>query len=150
MAIPNYCGKTLRFGADNNSAVPLREEPAAIHVMVLQEAEEYTEDETVLLTINTTLPEEARIKKKTIVMRYEGARRDTQLGKCSIDAHQIDTGNAEPIAKRPRKLSPEKQKEVQRQVQDLLRAGAIVETRSPWAAPIVVVPKKGGRVAHVC
>ena len=41
-------------------------------------------------------------------------------------------------------MSAEKQQEAKRQIAELLEAGAIENAKGPWAAPLVLVPKKGG------
>ena len=144
MAIPDYSCNILRFGMSESQSVELLAEPMGPQVLALQAAEEHNDDDVLISSINPKLPEESRSRISETLLQFESTWRDTQLGMCNVDVHRIDTGDANPIAERPRKLSPMKHKEVQRQIQDLLNAGAIEESRSPWASPIVLVPKKGG------
>ena len=54
----------------------------------------------------------------------------------------IDTGDSPPVCQKPYNL-PSKQREwVQKELETLEKAGVIGRSISPWASPIVVVPKK--------
>ena len=48
------------------------------------------------------------------------------------------------------RLHPEKQRAVNTEIACLLEQGIIEETNSPWAAPILVVPKPDGRLCADC
>ena len=58
--------------------------------------------------------------------------------------HQIDTGNASPIALKPRRIPIAVEQEVEVMIQDMLENGIICRSTSPWSFPIVVVRKKTG------
>lgn len=49
-----------------------------------------------------------------------------------------------PISQRPRRLAHEEQQIVDEQIREWLETGVIEESRSPFASPTVVVPKKDG------
>ena len=55
---------------------------------------------------------------------------------------EIDTGNHPPIASKPYILPLKHYNWVQREIETLERAGIIERSISPWASPIVIVPKK--------
>jgi hypothetical protein len=56
--------------------------------------------------------------------------------------HDVDTGDAKPIKQRPY-VTPVKYREwVNKEIQILLKSGLIEPSNSPWASPIVIVPKK--------
>ena len=59
--------------------------------------------------------------------------------------HDIDTGDSPPIRKRPYRHSPEMSREMQKKVQELLEAGVIEETTSPWNSPCLLIKKSGGQ-----
>ena len=59
----------------------------------------------------------------------------------SVAVHTIDTGDAKPIGQAPRRLSPQKRKVVKEHIDKLLKAGIISPSRSPWASPVLLVPK---------
>ena len=58
--------------------------------------------------------------------------------------HRIETGNVLPIRQQPRRTSPWKHDEIERQVADLLHQGRVTESSSPWSSPVVLVTKKDG------
>ena len=58
---------------------------------------------------------------------------------------EIDTGNSLPITQKPYTLPLKHTTWVQRELEILEKAGVIVRSVSPWASPIVVVPKRTGQ-----
>lgn len=69
---------------------------------------------------------------------------DWDLGMTDEVRHHINTGSATPIRQRPRRTTPWKQAEIDRQVDNLLLEGKVQESNSPWASPVVLVTKKDG------
>lgn len=75
----------------------------------------------------------------------------------SIDAvyHEINTpAAAQPINERPYRLPFKHKQEIKKQVTELAENQIIVPSKSPWNAPLLVVPKKpdsGGKIKYrVC
>ena len=68
----------------------------------------------------------------------------SDLGRTNHTTHQIDTGTAKPIKQRPRRTSPWKQVEINRQVDNLLDREVIKESNSAWSSPVELVTKKDG------
>ena len=54
----------------------------------------------------------------------------------------IDIGDSPPIASKPYTLSLKHYDWVQKEISTLERAGIITKSISPWASPVVIVPKK--------
>ena len=54
-----------------------------------------------------------------------------------------------PQAHRPRRLSPELEKEVRKEIAELKSMGVIRESNSPWAAPIVCARRANGQLRLV-
>ena len=52
--------------------------------------------------------------------------------------------DAPPMAQRPRRLSPEEEAEVRKEIEELREMGVIRESHSAWAAPIVCARRKNG------
>ena len=59
--------------------------------------------------------------------------------------HTIDTGDSSPIRGAPRRMSPQKIKQEEACVEEMLSGGPIEPSDSPWSAPVVLVTKKDGR-----
>lgn len=66
------------------------------------------------------------------------------MGKTDIVNHKIDTGNSAPIRQPLRRVPFSKRKEVEKMVNEMLDQDVIEPSSSPWASPIVIVPKKDG------
>ena len=58
--------------------------------------------------------------------------------------HHIDTGSADPVFTRPRRLDPEKHRIAEAEFRALEKAGIICCSNSPWASPLHLVSKKDG------
>ncbi|KAG6455309.1 hypothetical protein O3G_MSEX009130, partial [Manduca sexta] len=67
------------------------------------------------------------------------------LGRTDIITHNIDTGTTEPIRQRYYRMSPEKQRIVTEQVDEMLSLDVIEPCESPWSSPVLVVGKKDGK-----
>jgi hypothetical protein len=65
-----------------------------------------------------------------------------QLGRTDKVYATVDTGSAAPIRTRPHRLSKAERDVVTKEVKKLLDLGLIRPSSSPWAAPVVLVPKK--------
>ena len=58
----------------------------------------------------------------------------------------IDTGDSSPLSSRPYTLALKHYEWVQKEVESLKCVGVITKSMSPWASPIVIVPKKSAPV----
>ena len=64
------------------------------------------------------------------------------IGKTMLVEMEIETGNHPPVASKPYTLPLKHYKWVQREIETLEKAGIIERSISPWASPVVIVPKK--------
>ncbi|PIK60527.1 Retrovirus-related Pol polyprotein from transposon [Apostichopus japonicus] len=90
--------------------------------------------------------DEQRALLKELVTDYADvfARSSADLGYTTVAQHKIDTDNARPV-KQPARRVPVQQREVERELlQQMLDAGVVEPSSSPWASPIVLVKKKNG------
>ena len=55
---------------------------------------------------------------------------------------EIDTGNSVPLAQSPYTLPLKHYDWVRKEIETLEKAGVIERSLSPWASPVIVVPKK--------
>ena len=66
----------------------------------------------------------------------------SDIGKTPLIELEIDTGDSPPITQKPYTLPLKHARWVQKESEILEKAGVIVRSVSPWASPIVVVPKR--------
>ena len=64
------------------------------------------------------------------------------IGRTQLVTMDINMGDSPPISSRPYTLVLKHHRWVQEEIETLERAGVITKSMSPWASPIVVVPKK--------
>ena len=64
------------------------------------------------------------------------------IGKTPLITMDIDTGDSPPICQKPYNLPLKHREWVQKELETLEKAGVIARSISPWASPIVVLPKK--------
>ena len=64
------------------------------------------------------------------------------IGKTPLITTEIDTGDSPPICQRPYNLPLKYADWVRKELETLEKAGIITRSISPWASPIVIVPKK--------
>ena len=79
-----------------------------------------------------------------IVKEYDDIffRKGAALKPCKLGPLEIDTGESVPIHQRPYRTPLAKRKVVETEVQEMLNLGVIRPSASPWAAPLLLVPKK--------
>ena len=64
------------------------------------------------------------------------------LGKTPLMKMDIPTGDSPPVSQQPYGLALKHVQWVQEEIETLEKAGVITKRVSPWASPIVIVPKK--------
>ena len=71
-------------------------------------------------------------------------------GRTNLGVHHIEVPpETRPIRCAPYRLSPDKSKVLKEELTNLLDQGIIEESTSPWASPIVMVPKSDG-ILRLC
>ncbi len=58
----------------------------------------------------------------------------------------INTGDAAPVRASPYRTSPKEKEIIDRQIDEMLEAGVIKPSRSPWSSAVILVPKKDGTI----
>ena len=66
------------------------------------------------------------------------------IGCTQLVTMHVNTGDSPPICQKPYTLPLKHYSWVQQEIETLEQAGIIKKSLSPWASPIVVVPKKSG------
>ena len=76
--------------------------------------------------------------------RHLFAQSDNDLGKTDVVQMTIDTGNGQPIRQKPYRSALTQKETIEKHINAMLDADIIRESTSPWASPVVIVPKKDG------
>lgn len=94
------------------------------------------------------LSEDQRISLLTLLYEFRDTFRlpGDPLGFTDKVKHVIDTGDSPPIAMRPYRVPYKYKTELKESMQELLDEGVIRPSISPWAFPVVVVPKRDGGI----
>ncbi len=90
------------------------------------------------------LNEDQQSRFRQLLMKHYDlfAKSKDDLGVTDLVEHRINTGDAQPVRQRARRL-PIQQREVEKeQIEDMLKRGIVTESQSPWASPVVLVRKK--------
>ena len=124
----------LAAEGDNEAEVPV---PA--------QCEEDFEKKWEKMAVSDQLSEEQKKELKQLLQGYDKVFSNTP-GDAKVKPFKIETGETKPISQYPRRL-PEKWKDkIHDQIKTLMSTGIITASTSPWASPIVPVPKPNGDV----
>ena len=90
------------------------------------------------------IKEETKGKFHDLCNRFDSiiSKSSGDIGKTLLIEMDIDTGNSPPITSRPYTLPLKHYEWVRKEISTLERAGIINKSISPWASPVVIVPKK--------
>ena len=112
-------------------------------------AEDWSEDEIVGTKLFGSCP---GFDEKEVVGRLKGEFPEVFSdlpGKTDACMLEIDTGSAAPRGSHPYRVPDRLKEGVRSEVEELVELGIVVPSTSPWASPVVPVPKKDGTV-RVC
>ena len=87
---------------------------------------------------------DTRNKFEDLCKRHEGAfsKNNKDIGRTTLIEMEIDTGDNLPVAQNPYTLPLKHHEWVRKEIETLEKAGVIERSLSPWASPVIVVPKK--------
>ena len=71
---------------------------------------------------------------------------DSELGCTDLVKHVMDTGNHAPIKQQPYRTPIVRRKNMAAMIRAMEEQGVVKPSSSPWASPVVLVPKKDGSV----
>ena len=99
-----------------------------------------------VLLQDAKIQRETRARFQDICTRYPEvfSKSNTDIGRTKLLEMDILTGNSPPICQKPYTLPLKHYDWVKQEIETLEKAGVIEHSISPWASPIVVVPKKAG------
>lgn len=92
------------------------------------------------------MPIEMSMKLEALKQKYSAAfsQNSADIGRTGLIEMDIDTGDSPPVCQRPYTLALKHYQWVKGEIELLEKAGVIKQSTSPWASPIVIVPKKSG------
>ena len=70
------------------------------------------------------------------------SKNNKDIGRTTLIEMEIDTGDRVPVTQNPYTLLLKHHKWVRKEIERLEKAGVIERSLSPWALPVIVVPKK--------
>ena len=97
-----------------------------------------------LSTSVLTPEEQARLRCLLNEYRDIFAVQPGELGRTNIVQHHIETGNHPPIRSRPYRVPHAQREVIDKHIDDMLHRNVIQPSASPWASPVVLVPKPDG------
>ena len=81
------------------------------------------------------------LRKSTDVFAFD----DSELGRTDVVCHnKIDTGDHEPVRQPPYRIPMVHREVIGKMVREMQDGGIVQPSVSPWASPVVLVPKKDG------
>uniref|UniRef100_A0AC35U463 Reverse transcriptase domain-containing protein n=1 Tax=Rhabditophanes sp. KR3021 TaxID=114890 RepID=A0AC35U463_9BILA len=93
-------------------------------------------------TIATLKDSNETVKDLKIKFKDVFSQHPEDLGRTNIIKHKIDIGKATPIRSKKRQVALAIKDEFKKIIDGMLRMGVIRKSRSPWASPVILVPKK--------
>ncbi|KAJ8737429.1 hypothetical protein PYW08_000024 [Mythimna loreyi] len=92
-----------------------------------------------------TLDTAQRVVADNIIRQFEEISFKVKgLGNTNVITHRIDTGDTQPIRQRYYRMSPEKQRILIEQVDEMLSLDVVEPCESAWSSPVLIVTKKNG------
>ena len=71
---------------------------------------------------------------------------ESELGYTTVVKHSVDTGDPPPIKQSPRRTPFVHREKIAQLVTEMLKQQVIKPSSSEWASPVVLVPKKYGKL----
>ena len=87
---------------------------------------------------------ETRKRLKEICEKHPEAfsKNNKDIGRTTLIEMEIDTGDSLPVAQNPYTLPLKHHEWVRKEIETLEKVGVIEHSLSPWASPVIMVPKK--------
>ena len=113
--------------------------------MTVQEQQDKLLEKLNLDGLSQWTPRNAAIARELLLSYHDAfALEPDELGCTSAIEHEIRLSDEEPFKERFRRIPPPLLDEVRASLRDMLEAGAIRPSQSPWCNAVVLVRKKDG------
>ena len=131
------------------NAVSLQDDPTAVcaEVRAVVNTPERLDELTLTLGMpNENLPAEEGRQLTQLIRQYADvfALNDSELGCTNLVQHSINTGDSHPIKQQPYRTPIVHRETISQMTDTMQEQGVIQPSISPWASPVVLVPKKDG------
>ena len=125
---------------------PPPDEPPPIPGQVSDDPAELPTDDSVDNVDLSHVPDKYHERIRTLLRKFNSMW-SGELGEIPVMEHRIDlVPGARPYAQHPYRAGPHARKFEEEEVDRMLRKGVIEPSQSPWASPVVLVPKKDGKL----
>ncbi|MHB1799638.1 MAG: reverse transcriptase family protein [Vulcanimicrobiaceae bacterium] len=94
----------------------------------------------------TDLTSEEQDQYSELLLKYSDLFKKNLPGRITAVEHRIELLNSTPIRSYPFRVSQTEKEQISKTIRELLDNGMIRESISPWAAPVVLAPKKDGSI----
>lgn len=92
------------------------------------------------------LDDKQRIIADNLIEQFKDISMERKgLGRTSLITHRIDTGDSPPVRQRYYRMSPEKQRILTQEVDEMLKLDVIEPCESEWSSPVLIVYKRNGQ-----
>lgn len=115
--------------------------PQTVNLVSVNKNNGIPEPETRIYSCNSEQQQQLQTVIQDFLPYVEG-----NLTRTHIIEHFIDTGSNEPIKQKHHPASPYVQKEIDKEINRMLKLGVIKSSSSPWSNPLVTVKKPDGSV----
>ena len=154
--VSNYTNKHLMF---HKGEYVRHLEPAVMDNNTIDQTETHQTSSITLkkmmaetVTPDTSNPPHHELSKtvqnelELLLWEYESqfAKDETSIGTNPVTSMTIDTGTSNPVCQKPYPIAIKHHQWVKDEIEKLLAAKVIHNSRSNWSAPIIVVPKGDG------
>ena len=97
---------------------------------------------------NERLTKEEVVKGLDVILKFSDifSKGDEDLGHSTLVQHEINLYDSTPFKQRHRRIPPSMYDPVRSHIQELLAAGVIRRSHSPWASNVVLAKKKDGKL----
>lgn len=102
----------------------------------------FNEDESEVF-ISSNLQKTQREQMERLLEEYKDIIQD-KPGRTDQAEHRIETGDAVPIRQAPYRIPYAQREKMKEEIEKMEEMGVIQPSRSEWASPVVMVPKKDG------
>nr|VZI49479.1 unnamed protein product [Spirometra erinaceieuropaei] len=144
----NFEGQSVQALVDTGANVSLVN-PAVLSHKTYDQIEPMSYPRSLRAANGTTIPvtaPDARNQLRELLLSFPDVFTWTtdSIGRTSKVQHTINTGDAKPVWQPPRRIPTRYRDEVDKILDELLKARIIQPSSSPWASAIALVPKKDG------